>query len=41
MAVDYAERMAHYPPPRPTWNRKAVAEALHALGFKQEGTTTN
>lgn len=41
MAIDYAERMAHYPPPRPTWNRKAVAEALHALGFKQEGTTTN
>lgn len=36
MAMRYADRMAHHPLPRPTWNPKEVAEALHALGFKQE-----
>lgn len=36
MAQRYADRMAHHPPTKPTWNGKAVAEALHALGYKQE-----
>lgn len=36
MAVDYADHMAHLPLPRPTGHPIEVAEALQALGYKQE-----